>query len=299
MGLNGVDIASYQKDMRCDKVDADFIIVKATQGVSYTNPTFEKQMNDAMSAKKLVGLYHYSNGCGAVKEADYFLSKIGKFIHKAILCLDWEHNENGGANPVFGSANEVQYVLQFAERVYEKAHVWPFVYMSASVTRRKDWSIVAKNCPLWVAQYPNYDLTGYKSNPWKDNKGLGAWDKYWNGEKIRQYSSCGTIKGYEQTQPHKLDLDIAYMTADEWNKLAGAVAVNHSVAKKVTPQIVEEVLAGKYGIGASRVQNLAKEGYNVVDVQQKINELHNIAVKQVKPIKDKVGEYWPCLLDLL
>lgn len=298
MGLNGVDIASYQKDMQCGKVDADFIIVKATQGVSYTNPNFRKQARDTYAAGKLLGLYHYATGCGANAEADYFLENAKEFLSHAILCLDWEHNEKGGQNPIFGTAGEVQYCRTFANRIHEKCGVWPFIYMSASVTRRRDWSFVAEKCPLWVAQYPNYNLTGYKQNPWKDNKGLGAWDKYWKGEKIRQYSSCGTIAGYVQTQPHKLDLDIAYMTKEEWKRfsIGGDATV---ISKPITPAVIADVLADKYGSGAARIQNLAAAGYNAVDVQKKINELHDIAVKKVQPIKKSVGEYWSSVLDLL
>lgn len=298
MGLNGVDIASYQKDMQCDKVDADFIIVKATQGVSYTNPNFRKQARDTLFAGKLLGLYHYATGCGATAEADYFLENVKEFLGHAILCLDWEHNDKGGQNPIFGTAGEVQYCRTFANRIHEKCGAWPFIYMSTSVTRRRDWSYAAEKCPLWAAQYPNYNLTGYKQDPWKDNKGLGAWDKYWKGEKIRQYSSCGTIRGYEQTQPHKLDLDIAYMTKEDWARFATGKSVGKAV-KPVTPAVVSDVLDDKYGKGASRISNLTAAGYNPADVQKKINELNDIAIKKVKPIKAQVGDYWDCLLDLL
>lgn len=297
MGLNGVDIASYQKDMRCDKVDADFIIIKATQGCNYKNPDFARQAALTVDSGKLLGAYHYSTGFDPAAEADYFISKLGPYIGKAILCLDWEHNEKGGANPVFGTAKEVTFVYAFAQRIYEKTRTWPFIYMSASVTRRRDWSLVAEKCPLWVAQYPNYNLTGYKSNPWKDNKGLGAWDKYWNGEKIRQYSSCGSIAGYVQTQPHKLDLDIAYMTRDEWKKFA--TGANAKEDLPVTPKVISEVLENKYGTGAARSANLKAAGYNPTEIQKKINQLNDIAIKKLKPIKTEVGEYWNCLLDLL
>ena len=299
MGLDGVDIASYQKDMKCDKVNADFIIIKVSQGINYTNPDFVRQANQTLSVGKLLGLYHYSTGCGAVKEADYFLQKAQQFIGKAILCLDWETNNPGGVNPMFGNPGEVTYVKQFAERVFEKAGTWPFIYMSASVTRRRDWSPVAMKCPLWVAQYPNYNLTGYKLEPWKDNKGLGAWDKYWKGEKIRQYSSCGTIQGYEQTKPHKLDLDIAYMTPAEWKRMCNLQNSEIQPTLPISPALIADVLDDKYGSGAAREANLRKAGYDPAEVRKKINELNDIAIKKVKPIKNSVGDYWNCLLDLL
>ena len=44
MGLNGIDIASYQKTLVPSQMTStDFIIIKATQGNSYLNPTFKTQ----------------------------------------------------------------------------------------------------------------------------------------------------------------------------------------------------------------------------------------------------------------
>lgn len=296
MSLNGVDIASYQKDMNCKSVDADFIIIKATQGTNYTNPSYKKQALDTLESGKLLGFYHYSTGCGANAEADYFLDKVKEFLGKAILCLDWEHNEKGGKNPIFGTAGEVSYCRQFANRIHEKTGIWPVIYMSASVTRVRDWTYVAQVCPLWVAQYPNDILTGYKLDPWKDKKGLGAWNA--KGEFIRQYSPSGTIRGYEQSAKHKLDLDIAYTTKEGWMKIASPNS-EPSFAKPVSPEIVLAVLNNEYGTGATRIQKLTNAGYNVVDIQKKINELNDIAIKKVKPIKNSVGDYWECLTKLL
>lgn len=69
--MNGVDIASYQAGMDCTKIEADFVIVKATQGTGYTNPYFSKHYAQAVAAGKLVGAYHYASGGDANAEADY------------------------------------------------------------------------------------------------------------------------------------------------------------------------------------------------------------------------------------
>ena len=42
MSLNGIDVASYQAGLEPSKVPCDFVIVKATQGTSYTNPDFAR-----------------------------------------------------------------------------------------------------------------------------------------------------------------------------------------------------------------------------------------------------------------
>ena len=73
MALNGIDIASHQAGMNPAQVDADFVIVKSTQGTSYTNPYYKQHYQQAKSAGKLLGLYHYVAGTGAKAEAKFFV----------------------------------------------------------------------------------------------------------------------------------------------------------------------------------------------------------------------------------
>lgn len=293
MALHGVDIASYQKDMDCSKVKADFIIIKATQGNTYVNPNCNRQYAQAKSAGKLLGLYHYATGIGPEVEADFFINNIRNYIKEAILCLDWEHNEKGGKNPVFNTAGEVEYVYRFMKRVYELTGVYPLLYMSASVTRRRDWSKVAQICELWDAQYGNATkITDYQNNPWRDNKGLGAWKE---SPAIHQYSSSGSIEGYRQTTSGKLDMDIAYLTKQEWMMLARGTYNTKPQPRAVNPEVIRNVLDNKYGSGSNRILKLTEEGYNPTEVQNKINELYKLS-KELEPIKKKAGEYFDCVL---
>ncbi len=298
MALHGVDIASYQKDMDCSKIKGDFVIVKCSQGNNYVNPHMKRHIAQAKSAGKLIGLYHYATGIGAETEADFFILNARDYIREAILCLDWEHNEPGGRNPVFNSPQEVNYVEAFMQRVHAKTGVWPLLYMSASVTRRRNWSKVAAICELWVAQYASKTkITDYQESPWRDNKGLGAWIE---PPAIHQYSSSGNIEGYRQTSPGKLDMDIAYISRQEWIQLAQGTykKLDKNKSKEVTPSVVLDVISGKYGAGAERTIKLAQAGYNAVTVQQKINECYAIA-KEMEKYKTKSGSYWQCVLKFL
>jgi len=293
MALHGVDIASYQKDMDCSKVRADFIIIKATQGTTYVNPNCNRQYAQAKAAGKLLGLYHYATGVGAEAEADFFINNIKNYVKEAILCLDWEHNDVGGKNPVFNTSGEVDYVYRFMKRVHDLTGVYPLLYMSASVTRRRDWSKVAQICELWDAQYASSTkITDYQDSPWRDNKGLGAWKQ---PPAIHQYSSSGSIEGYRQTSPGKLDMDIAYLTRDEWLMLARGSYNNKPVARAVNPEVIMNILDNKYGSGAARALRLKEEGYNAAAVQNKINELYRLS-KELEPIRQKAGDYFDCLL---
>jgi len=65
MSLNGIDISNYQAGIDLSVVPCDFVIIKATQGTTYTSPSFSKQMSAADAHGKLTGVYHYINGAGA------------------------------------------------------------------------------------------------------------------------------------------------------------------------------------------------------------------------------------------
>lgn len=71
MSLNGIDVASYQAGLEPAKVPCDFVIVKATQGTSYTNPDFSRMARETVAANKLLGIYHYAGGGDARAEADF------------------------------------------------------------------------------------------------------------------------------------------------------------------------------------------------------------------------------------
>lgn len=214
--LNGIDIASYQAGIVPSRLTTtDFVIVKATGGTDYANPYCAGQAGGSAAAGKLIGFYHFAReyGCAgtAQAEADYFTAKVKPYIGKATLWLDWE----AGAIPL-GPA----WAKAWLDRVKAKTGVTPGIYMSKGVCRQYDWSAVVKaGYPLWVAQYPDYEPTGYKSNPWTDDYGYGAWSK----PRIFQYASTGRLTGY----PGNLDLDLHYGGRPEWNAMcakAGAVA---------------------------------------------------------------------------
>lgn len=259
MSLNGIDTASYQAGLKPDRVPMDFNIVKATQGVSYVNPDFTRMASATLGAGKLLGIYHYGGGNDPVKEADYFLAHIPGYIGKALLALDWE----GMQNPAFGK-KDVPWCKAFCDRVYEKTGVRCFIYMSKSVCRAHNWAPVAKDYPLWCAQYASNDRTGYQAEPWTDNGGFGAWDD----PTIYQYSSKGKLQNWSAN----LDLDIAYMTADEWKAWATgkpAESVEVKYPDKSDNDLAVEVLFNVHGTDEKRKKSLGNR-YDAVQTEVEV-----------------------------
>ena len=224
MGLNGVDVASYQSKLKPSAMTTtQFVIVKFTQGAHYLNPYADRQYGGAKSAGKLLGSYHYAEGGNAKTEAQYFVKALGNRVGECILALDWE----GMQNPTFGSGKDVTWCLTWLNEVYRLTGSRPLIYMSKSVCRKYDWSAVAQNYGLWCAQYGSNNRTDYQNSPWTDSNGFGAW----KSDTIRQYSSKGRITGYGAN----IDINKAYLTADQWRAMAKGTYAKAPEAPKQNP----------------------------------------------------------------
>ena len=198
MTLNGIDISSYQSGIDLTVVPCDFVIIKATQGTGYVNPDCDRAYQQAKRAGKLRGTYHYVGGGNAVAEADYYVNNIKGYIKDGLLAIDWEAEQNGAWG------NEA-YLEQLVRRVIERTGVKPLIYSMAS--RYAQVAAVAKklDCGLWIAEYADMNPTGYQAHPWREGAYACA---------IRQYTSAGRLNGWGGN----LDLNIAYMTRDQWAK---------------------------------------------------------------------------------
>ena len=261
MTLNGIDISSYQSGIDLTVVPCDFVIIKATQGTGYVNPDCDRAYQQAKRAGKLRGTYHYVGGGNAVAEADYYVNNIKGYLRDGLLAIDWEAEQNSAWG------NEA-YLEQLVRRVIERTGVKPLIYSMAS--RYAQVAAVAKklDCGLWIAEYADMNPTGYQAHPWRE----GAY-----GCAIRQYASTGRLNGWGGN----LDLNIAYMTRDQWAKYvnpggkpAPAPAPSKPApapARKSEDAIAAEVIAGKWGNGQDRVNRLKQAGYNPATIQAKVN----------------------------
>ena len=263
--MNGIDISAWQGDENIDlsKVPFDFCIVKATEGTSYKNRYFAAHCDAVLKKKKLLGAYHYANGGDVQKEADYFLAYAKKYIGKAVLVLDWEAKNN----PQFGK-NDLEWCLKWCNYVYQKTGIKPLIYVQKSAMN----AVKKAGYGLWVAQYPDYEQTGYQEHPWNE----GAYNCI-----VRQYTSVGRLAGYAGN----LDLNKAYISAASWNKLAGKVKkTSVSTTRKSVNTLAKEVLADKWGSGVDRKRRLTKAGYDYNKVQARVNKL----VKASQLSEDKI-----------
>lgn len=278
--LNGIDIASYQGGLDTNKIEADFVIVKATQGTGYINPYWKNQIDGAMKDGKIVGLYHYASGQGAAAEVNFFLQTVKDYIGRAFLCLDWEHIPVGGPNSQFRNP---AYAKQFMDLVKQRTGVTMFIYGSKdSCFNAMDWSQVkAAGFRLWGAQYASYAaVNGYNSKPWQSTR---PWGAYGQELSIFQYTSNLRLSGWAGG----LDGNLAYMTTEALaamasGKATGPVVVppaeDEALDRASILELVAATMDNKYGTRETRKKKL---GSRYKEVQDVINYVDSTPASQL------------------
>ena len=264
MTLNGIDISKWQSGINLSAVKADFVIVKATEGIGYVDKSCDGFFQKALSLGKKLGFYHFARPTAnndPIREADFFYENCKGYFGKGIPILDWEAENK----------HNVAWAKKWLDRVYQRSGVKPVIYMSESVVNAYDWSSVANaDYGLWVAKYRdnnpdyNYDMANAGSRP---NV------KWWKNYCMWQWTSTGRLSGYDGN----LDCDIFYGDGSIWDAYVGKSTntVKPQPTRKTNDQLADEVIAGQWGNGADRKKRLTDAGYDYDAVQKAVNQKMN------------------------
>lgn len=262
--MNFIDISSWQAGLDLSGIFAanpalSGVIVKLTQGTGYVNPEAKGWLDWLRANGKPFGTYHYLDGSGAEREARHYAEAL-KAYPGGVPALDYEDVALAQGTP---------YVKACLDEVYRLTGVKPLVYCSQSVTQAQPFSRIAEaGYKLWVAQYADMNpVHSFVDKPWHSGS-VAPFD----GFVMQQYTSCGRLSGWGGN----LDFNKFFGTAADWQALAGNAEPLPEL-KGPDPEVIADVLAGKYSIGAERVAKLIEAGYNPESVQAKVNELYAIA----------------------
>jgi lysozyme len=141
------------------------IIHKATQGSSYSDPTFQNHFRQAQTLGLLWGAYHFGNGDDGVSQAEFFLKTVQP-NENTILVLDFESN-------TAGSTMSLQEARDFVTHIQALTGIWPGLYGGSYLKEQlgTQTDSILQNCWLWLAQYgptpvlppgwPNWTLWQY------------------------------------------------------------------------------------------------------------------------------------------
>ena len=207
--LKGIDISHWQRGLDLNKVDFDFVIVKATEGVKMVDKKCDPFISEAIKLGKCFGFYHFARPekNSVHDEAQFFYKNTRNYFGHGIPVLDWES---------VGKYN-VKWAKEWLDEIYALTGVRPIIYMSEAVVNQYNWSeVAAANYGLWVAKYRdnkvdiNYDMSTAGKKPVV---------KWWKFYALWQWTSSGLLNGYNG----KLDCDVFYGTIDAWKKYAGII----------------------------------------------------------------------------
>lgn len=181
---NGADFSNNQGAINWPAVaaDVDFVWIKATEGGTYTDPLFARNLQGARAAGIPVGAYHYArpDNNSPETEAGHFLDTYKARPGDLLPVLDFETHAPG---------KSAAYMTSWAERWMELVHqglnaeviLYTYPYF---ISGDMGGAAALKGTKLWYADY--------SGKPWRFNYK----DKAANFNIVaQQYSSTGHVGG--------------------------------------------------------------------------------------------------------
>lgn len=201
--IKGIDVSHYQNEAgkidwaRVKAAKYDFAYIKATEATSYKDPYYQVNIDGASKAGLVVGSYHFARGNDPVKEADHFISTVGKMQKGDFLVLDWE----------IENADPDGWCRKFLDRCFEKTGVRPLLYTNQDRVNRINWAqVVRGNYGLISARYGDNDAVL--------EPGEEASADEFPAVAIQQFSSTGSVPGISG----RVDLNASDMTVEQLKK---------------------------------------------------------------------------------
>ena len=165
--LKGCDVSSWQSTSDWSASEFDFVICKATEGVTIIDSQAQAHYAKAKRSGLLTGFYHYARpeSNSAQREAQYFVDAVRPYIGESILALDYE-----GRALAYGP----EWALRWLNIVHEMTGVKPVIYLQGSAVSGYG-DILSADYGLWVAHWgtqnpwispwPFYTLWQYRGDP--------------------------------------------------------------------------------------------------------------------------------------
>lgn len=246
--MKGIDISNWQRGFDLGEARPEFVIVKATEGLTFVDKCCDGFVQDAINLGIPFGYYHFARSNDAEAEASFFYEQTKGYTGKGIPVLDLEV-PNGNA-----------WAEAFCKKFYELSGVKPWFYASSDYINNRgygtDW--IRENCGLWIAGYPK-KYTSYPESakcPYRhDGWTLAAW----------QFTDCLATGGME------VDANFFYGDKAAWNRYASGDGQASATDNASTLELATKVINGNYGTGMARRDALGSR-YN--EVQAKVNDLY-------------------------
>jgi lysozyme len=119
-----IDLSHHNQNVDFQKMNQQDgilgVIHKATQGVSFQDPTYQPHKTGALNAGLLWGAYHFGTGSDGVQQAEFFLNFVNPEA-QTLLVLDFEANGQG-------PSMTMEEARAFVTHVHDVTGRWPGLY---------------------------------------------------------------------------------------------------------------------------------------------------------------------------
>ena len=170
----GIDISHFQGDeinyLNKTKDSLDFVICKATEGITYTDPEFRHNWNTIMKNGFIKGAYHFYKCDDDIQpQADNFLNAIGNIQPTDLPpIIDFEEASIDKSQSV---ATIQENLLKFLVIIKERTGRTPMIYTNLDTGNAYLNYEKFSDYPLWIAYYQKSETPtlpeAWKNATWK------------------------------------------------------------------------------------------------------------------------------------
>ena len=258
----GIDVSEWQGKINWDvaKKHIDYAILRLGWVGNKNNHTLDKYFERNYAECKRLGIpvgvyvYCYSSSVETIKKgAEWTVEKLKNKTLDLPVYIDMEDNT------IASKGKQVLTDMCIAyNEIIEKAGFWAGVYANKNwFENYLDKEKLGNRFTCWLAQYSS------------------AYTLNMNNIDIWQYSSSGKVDGIAG------NVDVNYMYRDLISEIKGTV-IKEPVKEPTIDELVQDVLAGKYGDGIERKKAL---GDKYDEVQAEVNKLYTEQKQKTYTVK--------------
>ncbi|KAF2496588.1 putative N,O-diacetyl muramidase [Lophium mytilinum] len=197
--VQGFDISHYQTNVNFGAAyssGARFVIIKATEGNTYQDPSFSSHYTAATAAGFIRGGYHFArpDGASGTAQASYFVAHGGGWSGDGETLPGMLDIEYGPTSACYGLSTSamVSWITDFVNQYHSLTGRYPMIYSTNDW-----WTTCTGNSKAFSANSPLV-LARYGSSP-------GAIPGGWGYQTIWQYSNSYAYGGDADTFNGSLD----------------------------------------------------------------------------------------------